>query len=401
MFFRKCYKYRQILKALSLMTVVPIFLTIHLTVSCLFILTFAFVSMQERDHKAPRWFMAAFVCAAVVLLFAYLLPDDGNVRLILFGSFATLMAGLTFIVLGLCETYRQRPEWRLLAALFCAGLVCNLLVFELPRTAFLHRFLYQVPLCLIQLVAVRVIWRSGMPRLVDKILMVMVCFSVLHFVSRAFLIVWPGLDVRPEDQSGNGLTLFSLSAGLMVEVSLGLLLLLITVSRLVGDANARSEIDELSQIFNRRGFDRRVGRILASGGRPTPFAIIISDLDFFKQVNDTYGHDGGDRIIADFGRLMKGRLPKSAVAARMGGEEFVAFLPHADLAAAHDHAQQLREGLLALDFNVGESRWRPTASFGVAENVDGETLYETMRRADHALYEAKRAGRNRVHPPRG
>lgn len=380
------------------MTFVPIFLTINLTVSCLFILTFAFVAMQERGHTAPRWFTAAYICTALMPLFGFWLPDAENVRIIQFGSFATLMAGLCFVAVGLCVTYRQKPEWRLLVGLFCFGLIVNLLVYELPRTAFLHRILYQVPLCLTQVIIIRIIRRSGMPRLMDRLLLALACVIIVHLIAKAFLIVWPGLDVRPEDQSDNGWTLLSLSAGVAIQVLLGLLLLLITVSRLVGDANDRSEIDELSQVCNRRGFDRRVGRILSAGRWPPPFAMIMSDLDFFKRINDTYGHDGGDRIIAAFGRLMNERLPKSAVAARLGGEEFVVFLPHVDLAAAHEMAQQLREGLLELDFS--EAAGRPTASFGVAEHVQGETIYETMRRADRALYAAKAAGRNRVHSAR-
>src|SRR5690606_23545755 len=119
--------------------------------------------------------------------------------------------------------------------------------------------------------------------------------------------------------------------------------------------------------------------------------------DHFKRVNDTYGHDGGDRVIAAFGGLLKAHLPKSAVAARMGGEEFIAFLPDTDIVGAHGLAQALRTAMAAPGFTDTKAGLTPTASFGVAGQIPGESLYETMRRADCALYQAKKAGRNRVH----
>lgn len=379
------------------MTLVPFFLTVNLTVSSLFVLTFAFVSMQERGHRAPRWFTLPFLCSMAMPLFGFGLPTTENPRIIILGSFAAIMAALTLLVIGLCETYRQRIEWRLLGFLFIAALACNALVFELPRTSLLHRFLYQLPLCLIELVTIRVIYRSGMPRLVDKLLMALAVLSVVHFFSKAFLIVWPGMDARPEDQSDTGQAIFSLSMGVFVQVSTGLLLLLRTMLRILGDASEQSEIDALSQIYNRRGFDRHVMRRLMRKGPDTPYAIIMSDLDYFKRVNDTYGHDCGDRVIEAFGGLLRTHLPKPAVAARMGGEEFVVFMPGADAVAAHDLAQTLRTTMTALSFSGDAAEWMPTASFGVAEHRVGEGLYDTIRRADGALYEAKKAGRNRVH----
>lgn len=379
------------------MTLVPFFLTVNLTIASLFVLTFAFVSIQERDHRAPRWFTLAFLCSMVMPLLGFWLPTAESPRFIILGSFAAIMAALTAMVVGLYETYRQRIEWGLLGFLFIASLICNVLVFELPRTSLLHRFLYQLPLCLIELVAIRVIYRSGMPRLVDKLLMALAILSFIHFFSKAFLIVWPGMDVRPEDQSDNGQTIFSLSLGVFVQVSTGLLLLLRTLSRMLGDASEQSEIDALSLIYNRRGFDRHVTRLLVRKGPDAPYAVIMSDLDNFKRVNDTYGHDGGDRVIAAFGGLLKTHLPKPAVAARMGGEEFVVFMPGANIVTAHDLAQTLRTTMSALSFSSDASDWTPTASFGVAEHIIGESLYDTMRRADSALYEAKKAGRNRVH----
>lgn len=117
------------------------------------------------------------------------------------------------------------------------------------------------------------------------------------------------MDARPEDQSDTGQAIFSLSMGVFVQVSTGLLLLLRTMLRMLGDASEQSEIDALSQIYNRRGFDRHVMRRLMRKGPDTPYAIIMSDLDYFKRVNDTYGHDCGDRVIEAFGGLLERIFP--------------------------------------------------------------------------------------------
>lgn len=379
------------------MPLVSFFLTVHLTVACLFVLTFAFVSVQERGHRAPRWFTLAFFSSATMPLLGFWIPTATHPHLINLASFAALMTALTSVMIGLCRIYKQTPNWPLLGLLFAAALTGNALFAELPRTSLPSRLVYQLPLCLIELLVIGVIYRSGMPRLLDKLLMVLAIICFCHFASKIFVVVWPGVDVRPQDQSGRIPVLLSLVVGLIIHVAMGLLLLLRTLSRLVGDASEQSEIDALSQIYNRRGFDRHVSRVLARNIPDASYAVIMSDLDHFKRVNDTYGHDGGDRVIAAFGGLLKAHLPKSAVAARMGGEEFIAFLPDTDIIGAHGLAQALRTAMAAPGFTDTKAGLTPTASFGVAGQIPGESLYETMRRADGALYEAKKAGRNRVH----
>lgn len=379
------------------MALVPFFLTANLTVACVFFLIFALVSMQGKEFAAPRWFTIASLCAAFAAIFSFWIPFASNPRLLVLASFAMMLAVFLTVCIGLQTIYRQKINWQLLGGFFLAALICNMVIYDLPRTSLAHRLLYQLPLCFAQLLIIHAIYRSGMPRLTDKLLMLLAVLSFLHYFSRAFLLGWPGSGVRPGDQIDSFNLVFSLGTGVFMQVTRGLLLLLVTVSHMIGEVSEQGEMDQLSQIYNRRGFDRHVSRVLARKDARIRYSVIMSDLDYFKHINDTYGHDGGDKVITAFGQILKERLPRSAVAARMGGEEFVVFIPGAKLEAAHDLAQQLRETLheLRLD-NQGEG-WGLTASFGVAEQVDDESLYETMRRADSALYKAKEAGRNRVH----
>lgn len=128
--------------------------------------------------------------------------------------------------------------------------------------------------------------------------------------------------------------------------------------------------------------------------------MILTDLDKFKQVNDTYGHDVGDLVLKNFSRIIKNSIRKYDVVARFGGEEFVILLSGVDIQSAYKKAEQLRrqiESTVVFTKKI-DNHIRYTASFGVAAiNEAGKySLEELISKADMALYKAKNNGRNRV-----
>lgn len=156
-----------------------------------------------------------------------------------------------------------------------------------------------------------------------------------------------------------------------------------------------AEHDPLTGLLNRRGFDQAMVD-LGQGGMVTG-AVVTCDIDHFKQVNDLFGHAAGDRVIQALALALRQGLPRNAVSARFGGEEFVAFLPRASLAEAGILAQTLRSRFAARDWRHVEIDHQITASFGVASVADGEgSAKAALKRADRALYDAKAAGRNKV-----
>jgi diguanylate cyclase (GGDEF)-like protein len=160
---------------------------------------------------------------------------------------------------------------------------------------------------------------------------------------------------------------------------------------------AESCTDPLSKLLNRRGFEEQVEHLLATEvGKTLPLALVLADLDHFKAVNDRYGHDGGDQVIAHFAATLRAASGGKAIAGRLGGEEFAVLLPAADLAAAQRFAESVRAS-----FAAGRMPGLPgdavvTASFGIAVRTGGEGMAPLMRRADDALYKAKRSGRDSV-----
>jgi diguanylate cyclase (GGDEF)-like protein len=157
--------------------------------------------------------------------------------------------------------------------------------------------------------------------------------------------------------------------------------------------------DPLSGCFNRRGFEQQFRRELARAARGgTDVALVSIDLDHFKQINDTYGHLVGDRVIAETGELLRANARAEDVVARTGGEEFLILAPNTSIAGAQHLALRIVESFRRRSFGEPEARVPVTVSVGVvAEAVPDDSIAEDLRaRADEALYAAKRSGRNRV-----
>jgi diguanylate cyclase (GGDEF)-like protein len=156
--------------------------------------------------------------------------------------------------------------------------------------------------------------------------------------------------------------------------------------------------DGLTQIHNKRHFhetlDREVSRSMRYG---RPISLVVFDIDHFKRVNDTHGHLAGDALLRQLAALVRARIRREDVFARVGGEEFAVLLPEIDLAQASQFADKVRKAVETATFHFEDVQIGVTLSLGVsmhkAEYETGEALYKA---ADAALYAAKQNGRNRV-----
>lgn len=155
--------------------------------------------------------------------------------------------------------------------------------------------------------------------------------------------------------------------------------------------------DPLSGLLNRRGFEERGMLLLRHCATARfPVALVLADLDHFKALNDVHGHAAGDRVIADFASKLRLAAGARGVAGRIGGEEFAVLLPLSDLAAARLFAEAVRTVYSAGHVDGLPAGTKVTASFGVAARSGDEALEPLMRRADDALYKAKKNGRDSV-----
>jgi len=125
--------------------------------------------------------------------------------------------------------------------------------------------------------------------------------------------------------------------------------------------------------------------------------LLLLDADNFKQVNDAYGHAGGDQALKALAETCTRSVREVDIVGRLGGEEFAVAMPETELVTARQVAERLRQEIAERDVACDGQTWRITVSIGVATSAPGDlTLDHTLRRADQALYAAKNAGRNRV-----
>jgi two-component system cell cycle response regulator len=159
---------------------------------------------------------------------------------------------------------------------------------------------------------------------------------------------------------------------------------------------AMAVTDALTGLYNRRYMESHLASLLAQGRADRPLSLLMIDIDNFKPINDTHGHAVGDEVLREFAHRIGRSIRGIDLAARYGGEEFVVIMPDTQLPAAHGIAERLRLAIAEENFSIpgGAAGIRVTASIGVSG--PGGDAGAMLKRADEALYEAKRSGRNRV-----
>jgi two-component system, cell cycle response regulator len=167
---------------------------------------------------------------------------------------------------------------------------------------------------------------------------------------------------------------------------------------LVEEARQLAMSDPLTGLMNRRAFVEAMGRELSRANRyGLPLSMLLLDVDHFKKVNDTRGHEAGDLVLKGVSATVHSIARKSDIVGRWGGEEFVLGLPQATAAGARVAAERLRRAVADASFALPDGpALRVTVSIGVAHGVKGEPLETIVARADEAMYLAKSRGRNRV-----
>lgn len=168
-------------------------------------------------------------------------------------------------------------------------------------------------------------------------------------------------------------------------------------ARLFETVERQATTDGLTGLSNRRTLDARLSEAIARARRlGTPLCVVLTDVDHFKSVNDTYGHSSGDDVLKGVARALSSTARASDVVARYGGEEFCLVLEATDQAGAARLAERMRLAIKALRFDTEKGPLNVTSSFGVALLAPGDDAHAVLEKADQNLYKAKQAGRDRV-----
>ncbi len=168
--------------------------------------------------------------------------------------------------------------------------------------------------------------------------------------------------------------------------------------RLVEATTAEARTDALTLVGNRRAFETDIAKCLADfHGSGNPFTLAMIDLDRFKRLNDTYGHQTGDEVLRGTGRVLRRVLRDCETVARYGGEEFAVIFNRSTIADVQQTLSRLRKAIATMEFHGPNGNLEVTISIGAAQAAGEETLESIVARADAALYASKEAGRNCVH----
>ena len=234
-------------------------------------------------------------------------------------------------------------------------------------------------------------------RMVAKMLIAMFLLMSSLFIFRFF---WSFYAIPPQDFMRAGLlSALTIIAGELLVILSSFCTIWMASDELQDELSEIARIDPLTGLYNRRAFDEccdiEFSRAQRSGA---PFAIIMCDLDHFKNVNDEYGHHVGDEVLRRFANTLKEHIRKHDVVARFGGEEFVLLLPGKDTEQGLEVAEKLRAKTADTQITIGDDVCLTlSASFGVAHYDSRDREWSAvLHRADNALYAAKKQGRNCV-----
>ncbi len=373
-------------------------LLITVCIASLFCATFTAIALYDRSYNSARWFAASFAMGVGYAVAEFLLPYFSDIRLGVFLGHMAFLATLVLLNIGLARRYVVAVPVTLLLGTFAVSLVASVMLQDLPRGSFLRMFLYQAPFALMQAIGLVIVLKARSRRPLDRVLEWFLAISALQYLAKPFLATgFGGSGPTPQDYLNTTYAMISQSMGAVLVVAMGLLLLTALALDVVKQITARSETDLISGLLNRRGFEERMAEVSRNcRSNSLPVSLIFCDLDHFKAVNDTYGHAIGDRVIRVFAETLRANAASDHVLGRIGGEEFAIILPGSNLGAARLYAEAVRTAFAEATLADLPAPMRFTASFGVAEIDCGETQSAFMARADMALYEAKRSGRDCV-----
>lgn len=313
-----------------------------------------------------------------------------------------LLLGIGLLGEGLRRFQGQRMRMRGVLTVVAAA-VSVILVFEAGGRSFGSLLWVSAVAALMWLNVGWVAWHSMRPGFLAIHLGLLLSALVLAagWITRGAVLAQAGpqhwRDALPEANA------WLLMLSFVASGTLALLFVLLVNFRLAEKLRAEAVRDPLTGALNRRGFEDRSSRLMAlSAQLGQSVTVLVLDIDHFKNVNDQHGHQVGDRVLKALSALVHRAKRETDLFARLGGEEFCLVLPGTDVPGARVFAERLRHSFEVLEIDTGSRFLRCTMSIGVAyasaamlqsRRVD---LVDLLHQADEALYEAKRAGRNRL-----
>jgi diguanylate cyclase (GGDEF)-like protein len=355
-----------------------------------------FAGLQNRNVRAPMWWGAAHIVnASGFALLTSRGAAPGFVTIDVANALVLLGYGLTWTGARIFDSRPIRPFLVLLAPLTWI-LLCRIPVFADSAAA---RIIFvSTALALLALLTAQEFWGGRNEPLISRWPMIVVLLAHAAILLARVPAILLSSTFRGDFVLSN-LSFALLAFGtLLFTVVMAFLQLNMTKERTELKHKINSLVDPLSGVANRRAFlDGAAGLLARQESDHEPLAVLLFDLDHFKQINDQFGHAIGDAVLQRFAVTATQTLGADILFARIGGEEFASCMPVGDIDEAYAIADRVRRNFVAAATCFGNERLSPSVSVGVALGRDPHaTITELLAIVDRALYRAKELGRNRV-----
>lgn len=356
---------------------------------------FAALWLRMRDARHVLAFAGTYVLVGFGFLLFHYAAAPAN-TLAMLTAHACYSAGGILMFWGLYNRVGLRAPIRLFAIIqiIVAGFMAVSVVGDDMRP-----WLYSANLGhgLIFALAARDLMLLGIRTSIDKVIVWLLGISSVMFLARPVLSIMVTERMTVEVYKASDYYALLMVAVGVLTLALAMAIVAAVLQDQMSMVREDSENDHLTGLKMRRAFEQSAMDMIDRGARKNvPVSMIVADIDHFKQVNDIWGHQSGDRAIMAFGKLIQRMVRGHDVCGRIGGEEFCIMIWNCELDPAERLAERVREAFAAMPHDGINSDVRLTASFGVATCRPQEGFGKLFARADAALYRAKEAGRDKV-----
>jgi diguanylate cyclase (GGDEF)-like protein len=366
-------------------------LLMNTLLAAMFVASFLVIAYLNPSVRGTRWMALSYgfgIMEPVSHLAVVLGADVAIMKMVAPSCF---VAGLALMSPALSIFYHKRPMWRTCAAIIFTGLFYYCFLPRGRTDSFWDELTFQSFCAAGMFLCAATVQRDGPATRMSKALMIVFIVAGLHFLVKPAVAATMGTDGIDENYAASLYAVFSQSSGGVLLVAAGLLILISVLQSVVQTNYAQAHTDPLTGLPNRRALYEAF-QSLREKPDALVLAIAIIDIDRFKAINDRLGHDGGDEVLRRVADCLRNSCPSPAIPVRLGGEEFVVLLPGCDGNAAMLLCESIR--LCIFRLTIPELSG-VSVSIGLTRVLRNEDLTDALRRADRALYEAKRSGRNR------
>jgi len=364
--------------------------TIFVSAGLAFLLLFS----HERTQVSALRLSGAYFCAVIGFILVMLVEGDPQPAYSA-SIFASLFSSHFLMIWGVASLYDKKfPRVPFALALMVAASVIFYALMQ-PGLLWLRVMTASGFVVFVDLMCGLIVWRARSHRVDIAVAMVFLLQAAVTlsrmlgiYLARSDLPTLSAFKLSPFSssmQTENAIFAIVIGIALFARYSVSLVMRL----------NRLAETDPLTGLLNRRAFETRV-QVLRAASAPLPTGLIICDIDHFKRVNDTHGHDVGDAALIEVARLLRNVAGEGSLCARLGGEEFCIMLPESNDEMTRLAATKLRMAIEAHPIPSPGKELRLTASFGYCALAPDDDLSAALVNADAAVYHSKDHGRNRV-----